>query len=572
MGSISPQKAADQGTAAADDAVTRAAAVGLGKGAPIYFDMEAFDIHKATCVQAVLDFLDAWTRRIRANGYVSGVYGSSGSTITKMVQADAAGTFTAPDDVWFANWNNQAQADSDPYIPSTSWPDHQRIHQYSGGHVEHYGGVSINIDQDFVDGAVVGSPAEGSFVKVDGVTYRVAGGAPMLVTDCSALGGCHPIQTLASLSHLAPVPAGGTVLQGAETGRTYVVAGGAALPVTTCVANKCASPIALNQQTISSGAEGRLQPLPANGTILRGVPSTQLWNVTHACREQTTNSSSVVRLADADLETLFAPCTGRLVFARGRTGARQLVAMNADGAGVAQLTHVTGDAASPAVSPDGSRIAFVRTMQGNPDVWVMNADGTGLKRLTASPGFDGDPAWSPNGTKIVFASARAGSKDLWTMRADGTGQHRLLDWRSTEAHPAYSPDGTQIAFQSDKAGHLQLYVLRLGAKTRRLTDRDAADVSPSWSPDGSTIVFSSNAGGTWNLWTVRPTGTPSLTQLTHGPAVESAPVWSPDGLRVAFVSNLTGSAQVWAVRADGRQPVRYSKWPAPSTTPAWGSG
>ena len=36
------------------------------------------------------------------------------------------------------------------------WADHQRVHQYKGGHKETWGGVTINVDSDYVDGAVVG--------------------------------------------------------------------------------------------------------------------------------------------------------------------------------------------------------------------------------------------------------------------------------------------------------------------------------------------------------------------------------------------------------------------------------
>jgi hypothetical protein len=32
------------------------------------------------------------------------------------------------------------------------WANHQRVHQYTGGHNESYGGVTINIDSNAVDG------------------------------------------------------------------------------------------------------------------------------------------------------------------------------------------------------------------------------------------------------------------------------------------------------------------------------------------------------------------------------------------------------------------------------------
>ena len=61
-----------------------------------------------------------------------------------------------PDDAWIANWNGQASVFGDQYVSDSLWADHQRVHQYKGGHKETWGGVTINIDSDYVDGAVVG--------------------------------------------------------------------------------------------------------------------------------------------------------------------------------------------------------------------------------------------------------------------------------------------------------------------------------------------------------------------------------------------------------------------------------
>jgi hypothetical protein len=147
---ISPSQASAQGTAAAIDAVADAQGIGIPAGNPIYNDMEGYS-RTATNTSAVLAFLSAWTAQLHAEGYLSGVYSSSGSGITDLV-AQYGTTFVEPDDVWFAEWNNQ-QTVSSSYIPATDWPNNQRLHQYHGGHNEKYGGVTINIDNDFLDGA-----------------------------------------------------------------------------------------------------------------------------------------------------------------------------------------------------------------------------------------------------------------------------------------------------------------------------------------------------------------------------------------------------------------------------------
>lgn len=150
---ISLSRATIQGTEAADDAVAQAQLLGIGPGNPIYFDMESYT-QTFSATNATLAFLEAWTEQLHALGYTSGIYSSGASGIEDLVGQIDSG-YALPDDLWIANWNGQATA-LDPYVPSNAWAQHQRIHQYRGGHNEAYGGVTINIDNDYVDGATVG--------------------------------------------------------------------------------------------------------------------------------------------------------------------------------------------------------------------------------------------------------------------------------------------------------------------------------------------------------------------------------------------------------------------------------
>jgi len=176
--STSLSKAAVQGAEEADDAVEEAAAIGMGPGSPIYFDMEAYT-RTTSAAAATLTFLSAWTDQLHALGYVSGVYSSSSSGIADLSRAIGS-SYTLPDHIWTANWNGQ-QNTLDPYLPSTAWPLHQRIHQYRGGHNESYGLNTINIDNNFIDGATVGAsiaapelpPLTVRHVRPEGGTVRV---------------------------------------------------------------------------------------------------------------------------------------------------------------------------------------------------------------------------------------------------------------------------------------------------------------------------------------------------------------------------------------------------------------
>ena len=142
-----------QGAAAAEDAVAEATVIGIGTGSPIYFDMESYT-RTTSATKAVLTFLEGWTNKLHELGYQSGVYSSSGSGIADLA-AQVGTTYPSPDDLWIANWNNQENT-LDSVVPSTAWANHQRIHQFRGGHDDTYGGVTINIDSNYVDGATVG--------------------------------------------------------------------------------------------------------------------------------------------------------------------------------------------------------------------------------------------------------------------------------------------------------------------------------------------------------------------------------------------------------------------------------
>ena len=155
---IDAANAAAQGQAAADDAVANAGLLGIGAGSVLYFDMEGYPTTDSACTQTVLTFLSNWSARLHQLNYRSGVYSSVGSGIRDLVSVYNSSAFVRPDHIWFAHWGTAADV-SDPAIPDSYWADHQRIKQYNGNQPpETWGGVSIQIDNDYLDVAAAPPP------------------------------------------------------------------------------------------------------------------------------------------------------------------------------------------------------------------------------------------------------------------------------------------------------------------------------------------------------------------------------------------------------------------------------
>jgi hypothetical protein len=143
-----------QGLVEAQAAANAAQALGLQWMMPVYYDMEGY-ARGGSCSASVQAFADGWTRQLNARGIRAGMYSSLCSGILD-VAASANDTTKVPlNAVWIAAWNNSTNIygfGSPCPLSDALWNNHQRVHQYMGGHNESYGGVTINIDSNAVDG------------------------------------------------------------------------------------------------------------------------------------------------------------------------------------------------------------------------------------------------------------------------------------------------------------------------------------------------------------------------------------------------------------------------------------
>ncbi|MET9610360.1 DUF1906 domain-containing protein [Streptomyces sp. NPDC006512] len=163
-----PSEANEQGKAAADGAADAARSLGLAPGTILYNDLENYS-DRATWDAPAVAYLTAWTVRLHERGFRSGAYVAASSGVKALSAHYHQAPQAMPDVLWGAQWNGAASvADKDLGLPARTaqWAGPRRAHQFRGDHDASYGGVTLNIDRNWLD--------------VDPAALGPAGGLPPL--------------------------------------------------------------------------------------------------------------------------------------------------------------------------------------------------------------------------------------------------------------------------------------------------------------------------------------------------------------------------------------------------------
>jgi hypothetical protein len=385
---INPSQATAQGKSEAASAVSTAAGFGYGKGTPVYFDMEGYDNSQASCKQAVLNFLAGWTQGLHAAGYVSGVYSSAASGVADLASQYGTG-YASPDDIWIADWTGDPVL-TDPYVPTGDWASHQRLHQYYGGHTETWGGASVNVDTDVIDGAVAGLSSAPrppvSFVLSQPDAAAVAPGSAATVQLAIGTSAPHKAATVRWQVH---APAGLSVSPG--SGATLAPSGGRAV-------------VNLTVTAAPSAAQGRYD-LPVTAT--RGgrplAETFELVSVVPAGQTLPTAKPVVLYAADQASMGVASQVAQRLALPAADVTGTFTTAWN-DLAGGKDLLLAVGQAA-------------LNGLYYNPCGW-SNPAGTGAGSTPFS--YVGAPAQQPPGTNYFENSSASSTTQTSQLTGDLT--------------------------------------------------------------------------------------------------------------------------------------------------------
>src|SRR5260370_15058707 len=128
------------------------------------------------------------------------------------------------------------------------------------------------------------------------------------------------------------------------------------------------------------------------------------------------------------------------------TATRRLLRLPLAIAMIAGLILAQAGAAHATFAGRDGRIAFWDFMTGQ--IYAVNPDGTGLAQLThvAKGQTAADPAWSPDGRHIAFDSNMSGAVPLWIMDANGHPLRMVARGRPNAAHttPPHTPHSRPV--------------------------------------------------------------------------------------------------------------------------------
>ena len=274
---------------------------------------------------------------------------------------------------------------------------------------------------------------------------------------------------------------------------------------------------------------------------------------------------------------------GRIAFWDFNTG--QIYAVNPDGTGLAQLTHVAQGqiAENPAWSPDGRHIAFDSNMTGAFRLWIMDANGSQAHMVAGDRPNVADlvPAYTPDGRQLVFSRCIMDHCAIYSIRVDGSQRRALTKLRPvTDFGASVSPDGKQIAFFRGQAHGItgQVYVMNAdGSGAHAVTPPALEGTAPRWSPDGKLITFTSNCcrPGS-NIYVMHPDGT-GIRRLTHTsfPHNSFLSAYAPQGDRIVFASDRRYPkfccSDLFVMRSNGTRETLVHTGLTGVVNPTWGT-
>ena len=198
--------------------------------------------------------------------------------------------------------------------------------------------------------------------------------------------------------------------------------------------------------------------------------------------------------AGDDTDPAWSPDGQQIAFTNNGRGdrVRMVDVMNADGSGLHRLS-VDLEEFNPAWSPDGQWLVYVVLARDNNILYrrgqadqFASGEFFDNKAISGRTGQAASPAWSPDGSRIAYIQlVFPGEGRLMSMDAATRGDKIVeLTGSGLDRQPAWSPDSQWLVFASRRDGNFEIYLMRATGQDspQNLTLSPGRDLWPAWQP------------------------------------------------------------------------------------------
>ena len=221
--------------------------------------------------------------------------------------------------------------------------------------------------------------------------YLIVGGAPTYVSSWAVFGSPQAVQTISQVQFdsLAPYPVDGTFIQ-PPAGSVYRMAGGAPILVSAWSVFGAPQPTeSIDPWDLqnTSSCLAHVLAAPADGTVVEGLPSGTYWSFLSGERSLVTASASAVPVDDVGLQSfpLAIPSTGGESPADPCASAPRAVAPPVKTCLVPRLKHMTLAAARAALTRADCRVGALRRPRHVPRRHTLHVFGQSAAPQSTQP-------------------------------------------------------------------------------------------------------------------------------------------------------------------------------------------